>query len=112
MRRSQDKKEQQKIAQERVAILFHEAEKVFSRNPVRANRYVALARKIMMKANLSPERKFKRKFCKHCNVFLQPGTNVTVRIRNGKVIIYCHNCKKYTRIPVHSKQLAKKPGKE
>lgn len=95
-----EKKEMQGIAQERIAILFHEAEKVFKKNPARANRYVALARKIMMKANLSLEKKLKRKFCKHCNAFLQPGTNATVRIRKGKVIIYCKNCKKYTRIPL------------
>jgi ribonuclease P protein subunit RPR2 len=94
------------IARQRIAILFVQAERVFATNPQRANRYVELARKIAMKANASLDKKYKRKFCSHCYSFLQPGVNSRVRTRDGKVIVYCKGCKKYTRY------LLKKSAKE
>lgn len=89
-----------KIAQERIKILFEEADKVFNKDPKLANRYVDLARKIAMKVNLRIPRNLKRKFCKHCYSYLKPGINSRTRIHKNKIIIYCKNCKKYTRIPL------------
>ena len=103
MKRFRDKEQQKKIAKERITLLFQQAEQVFPKNPERANRYVALARKIAMKVNLSMPKKYKRKFCKHCYAYLQPGINSTSRTREGKLVIYCRNCKKYTRIPIKKK---------
>ena len=107
MTRFRDKERQKKIAKERVAILFRQAEQVFPTNQERANRYVELARKVAMKINLRMAKKYKRRFCKHCYAYLQPGVNSTTRTRDGKIIIYCRVCRKYTRIP-----LAKKPAKK
>ena len=89
-----------KIAQERIKILFEEADKIFENSPKLANRYVELARKIAMKVNLRLPKQLKRKFCKHCYSYLKPGVNSRIRIHKNKVIIYCKNCKKYTRIPL------------
>ncbi len=94
-----DKEKQKKIAKERVKVLFSEAEQIFPKNPVRANRYVELARKLAMKVNIRLPKKYKRQFCKHCYSFLA-SANSTTRIRDGKVVIYCKECKKYTRIPL------------
>jgi ribonuclease P protein subunit RPR2 len=98
------KSKQKDIAKERVIILFQQAEEVFSKNRSLANRYVTLARKIAMKVKIRIPLELKRKFCKHCYKFLMPGVNYRVRTRDGKVIISCLECKKFTRIPVRKKK--------
>lgn len=93
------KEKQKEIALERVRILFQEAEKVFAKDKTMANRYVTLARKIAMKVKLKMPRELKRRYCKHCYKYLQPGVNSRVRTRAGKVVISCLECKKFMRIP-------------
>jgi len=85
------------IAKERIGELFKQAEKVKSQKL--ANRYVEIARKVAMKVNLRMPSQYKRKFCKHCYTYFGKG-NYRVRTKNGKVVYYCFNCKKYTRIPI------------
>ncbi len=79
-----------KLAIQRIKILFSEA-KI---NPMKANRYVQLARKIGMKVNVPIPKELKRRFCRHCNIYFQSG-NCRVRTRNKMLIYYCLNCKKY-----------------
>ena len=59
MKRTRDKERLQKIAKERVAVLFEQAEQVFKKNPERANRYVKIARRIAQKVNLRMLKKHK-----------------------------------------------------
>jgi|TARA_Y100000310_G_scaffold345315_2_gene463683 ribonuclease P protein subunit RPR2 len=92
------------IAKNRIRKLFSEADKVFPKSPKLANRYVELARKIAMKVNLFLPKYQKRKFCKHCYHYLKPGVNSRIRIHKSRVIIYCLDCKKYTRIPIKPKK--------
>tara|TARA_Y100000310_G_scaffold246044_1_gene251145 strand:- start:24 stop:341 length:318 start_codon:yes stop_codon:yes gene_type:complete len=94
------KAKQKEIAKERIQTLFKQAELVFAKNKSLANRYITLARKIAMKVRMRMPRELKRKFCKHCYKYLKPGTNARVRTRDGKVVISCFECKKFTRIPV------------
>jgi len=94
------KQKQKQIARERIKILFEQAEEVFSKNKSLANRYVTLARKIAMKVRLRMPRELKRKYCKHCYKFLMPGVNARIRTRDGKVVISCFECKKFTRIVI------------
>tara|TARA_Y100000310_G_scaffold345827_1_gene470695 strand:+ start:6483 stop:6782 length:300 start_codon:yes stop_codon:yes gene_type:complete len=89
-----NKQKEKKIAEERIDILFSEA----AENPSYADRYVAMARKLAMKINLSLPRKYQRQFCKHCYKYLRFGVNATRRTKNGKLITYCKSCKKYSRI--------------
>jgi|TARA_Y100000310_G_scaffold330278_1_gene401652 ribonuclease P protein subunit RPR2 len=91
------------IARERIKKLFEEADSVFSKDKKLANRYIRLARKIAMKFNLRMPRGYKRKFCKHCYSYLKPGVNLRVRTKDGKVIYYCLECKKFMRFPVSKK---------
>jgi ribonuclease P protein subunit RPR2 len=100
-----NKSEEKKIALDRIKILFQEAESVFDRDKFLANRYVALARKISMKVKIRFSRELKRKFCKHCYSYLVPGKNCRVRVRLGKVIIYCMECKMFARIPVRKNKI-------
>jgi ribonuclease P protein subunit RPR2 len=92
------KKRQKEIARERIGILFQKADDIFSTNKSLANRYVTLARKISMKVQLQMPREFKRKYCKHCYTYLRSGVNARIRTRDGKVVISCFECKKFTRI--------------
>jgi len=94
------KHRQKEIAKERIEILFKLAEKVFPENKSLANRYVTLARKIAMRVKVRIPLELKRKFCKHCYGFLKPGVNSRIRTREGKVIISCLECNRFTRIPL------------
>lgn len=87
------------IARERIKNLISLAEKAFSKNPRVSDHYVELARKIAMKARVRIPSDIKKRFCKHCYKFLQPGVNCRVRTRNNKLIYYCLNCKEYMRFP-------------
>jgi ribonuclease P protein subunit RPR2 len=97
------KKEQKAIAKQRIEVLFKQAEIKFPTNKGLANRYVTLARKLSMKVKIKIPLELKRRFCKHCYKYLQPGTNARVRTRDGKIIISCLECKKFMRIPVKNK---------
>lgn len=104
--RGQAKDFQRRIARERVSILFHEAERVFSQNPKRADRYVSLARKIAMKVNIHLSSFQRRKFCRFCYRFLCTGVNSRVRIRPGKIVITCLSCGKSSRIPTIQRRVS------
>ena len=88
------------IARERIRKLFLEADKAFKKNKKLSNRYVEIARKIAMKLNLKMPKKYKRRYCKHCYKYLKNGVNARVRVHKSRVVIYCMECKKYTRIPL------------
>ena len=92
-------KKQKGIGRERIEVLFEQAESAFKKDPKLSNRYVELARKIAMKCKIRIPKELKRRFCKHCYVYLVPGKNCRVRTHEGKVVYYCSSCKKYTRFP-------------
>lgn len=92
------KLEVKEIAKQRIKELFQEAQTTESQKL--KNRYVQLARKIAGKARIRMPREYKRRYCKHCYSYLKSGQNARIRTRNKKLIIYCLECKKYTRIPL------------
>jgi ribonuclease P protein subunit RPR2 len=97
MGKNSKKREAKRIALERIKQLFEQAEKNFSLDPKLSNRYVELARKIVMKNKVRMPSEFKRKYCKHCYSYLMPGKNCRIRTKNGMLIIYCLNCKKFNK---------------
>ena len=94
------KQKQKEIALQRIKTLFQQAEEIFPKNKALAHRYVYLARTMAMKVHAQIPQGLKRKMCKHCYKYLVPGTNARIRTRDGKVIISCLDCKKFTRIPL------------
>jgi ribonuclease P protein subunit RPR2 len=95
--RSRDKPDwQQKIARERIGILFSLAEKEMRNHPDRAGRYVQLARKIGLRYNIRLANK--RQFCKKCNTLLKTGTSST-RLDKGTMVIKCLKCNTIYRYP-------------
>jgi ribonuclease P protein subunit RPR2 len=98
-RKLKDKKIQKQIALSRIKRLFLLAENnALSGNLTIANRYVTIARKISMKYLVPIPKEFKHRFCKHCYFFLLPYVNSRYRVHRGRLIVYCNNCKRYSRI--------------
>lgn len=85
---------QQRIASERISILFDLARRQLSKNPDRSRRYVGLARKIGMRYKVRLDGRTKSGFCKKCSTLLVPGRTSTVRLDSGKgaVSVKCMNC--------------------
>lgn len=102
---------QKELVLERIQILFKEAKDSFKKDPKLSNRYVKLARELAMKYKITIPKELKRRFCKHCHSYLFPSVNVRVRTREGKVVYYCLNCKKYMRFPYLREQKAKKKSR-
>ncbi len=104
--RGRKPKGQKKTAEERIEILFKEAEKVFPENPELAHEYVRKARNIGMRYRVSIPKKYKRKVCKNCHHYLKPGVNCTVRLKQKKGqsrrIITCNDCGEVMRYPYKS----------
>ena len=73
-----------KIAKERIAILFHQAEGEFEKHPERSKRYVELARKIGMRYNVRLAKEMKMRFCGECLSYLKPGVTSRVRARKDR----------------------------
>lgn len=92
-------KSKKQIAKERINELFNRAKEIFDENPSLSNRYVEIARKIAMKAQVSIPSNLKKSYCKKCFSYLVPGRNLRIRTRNKKLIYYCTNCKNIMRYP-------------
>ncbi len=90
---------QQKIARERIQILFKQAKRRAKTRPELSRRYVELARKIGMRYQVTLPKRLKRKFCKYCNTYFTPR-NSTVRVVKGHKSIKCLKCGKIKRYPV------------
>ncbi|MEK6861513.1 MAG: hypothetical protein AABY07_06080 [Nanoarchaeota archaeon] len=93
----------QKIALDRIRILFKLARENAVKHSDRSNRYVKLAKKIAMKARVKMPREFRRRYCKNCLIYLISGKNCRVRTRERKLIIYCFKCRGFMRMPLGSK---------
>lgn len=93
---------QQKLAKERIEILFKQALKQAKAGKLdRANRYVFLARKLSMKYQVQIPKPMRRKFCHKCYHYLLPGKNVSVRTnpKTKAVEMQCLDCKHINRYP-------------
>ncbi|MBL7055746.1 ribonuclease P [Candidatus Woesearchaeota archaeon] len=83
---------QQKIALERIQVLFKEAKLMFHEDSMLSRRYVQLARKIAMKYKVRFPSELKRKFCKKCNSYFV-AENSKIRVKQGYLIFHCLGCK-------------------
>ena len=88
-----------KIALERMQILFNQAEKEFSSHPERSDRYVKLTRNISTKYNITLPYYWRGRFCKNCNKFLKPGANLRVRLSDKTISRKCLECGHVVRVP-------------
>ncbi|MFQ6060595.1 MAG: ribonuclease P protein component 4 [Thermoplasmata archaeon] len=92
--------EERRIAIERINILFTLAEKCAVKgNTSRANRYAHLAWKIGMRYNISLPKYLKRRYCRGCHTYLQPGINCRVRLTGDRITLTCESCGRFYRFP-------------
>jgi len=99
--RKRNKKLYKEIAIDRINQLFTLAEKYARLKRINlSDRYVEIARRISMKTLVPIPKQYKRRFCKHCYSYFHPNETYRVRIKKGKIVIYCFKCKKYSRIPL------------
>jgi ribonuclease P protein subunit RPR2 len=95
------------IARQRVQTLFGLAEETVDQDPVLAQRYVNIARRIAMAAKIRLPTQYRHQICRHCKSFILPGVNCRVRVkqlREPHVVITCLNCGKQTRIPLSKRE--------
>jgi ribonuclease P protein subunit RPR2 len=91
--RGRRSKDVEQIARERIEILFAEAHRATSAGKRdRAKRYVALARRMGMRYNVSIPGRFRRWVCRACGAYLVPGVNGTIRVRPLRFVIRCGEC--------------------
>lgn len=64
----------------------------------RARRYVRRARRLAERNRLSLPAEFTRSTCDSCDVYLRPGRNARVRLRDGHVVVTC-GCGEQSRYP-------------
>lgn len=94
------------VARHRVFRLFLLAREIYSQDPKLAQRYVDMARRIAMAANIRLPKEFRRQVCRHCKSFILPGVSCRVRIKQRRephVVITCLNCGKHMRIPLKNR---------
>lgn len=84
---------QNKVALQRIAELFNEANSVFKERPDLSKRYVWLARKIAMRQKVKFTKAQKMQYCKQCGAYLFPGLTSKIRASHGKIIVHCNECK-------------------
>jgi len=95
------------IAQQRINILFEQADNIGKTNPALATQYIKTAQKIAMSARFPLSPKYKRQICKHCKTLLIHGLNCRVRIKQKRethIVVTCLNCKHISRIPIKKKK--------
>ena len=95
------------IARQRVQTLFSLAEETLVQDPVLAQHYANMARRIAMAAKIHVPTRYRRQICRHCKSFILPGVNSRVRVkqlREPHVVITCLNCGKQMRIPLSRRQ--------
>ena len=85
------------LAQENIKSLFSQARKQFREDRELAHAQVKAARRLSMKYKVRIPKELRRQMCKHCYRYLMPGANVRIRTKNGKVVYYCLECKKFMR---------------
>lgn len=94
------KREAQRIARERMDILFGLARDAALRGDMeRARRYVWLLRRIGMRYNVSVPTRYKVSMCRKCNAFLISGKNARIRLEKGRLRVECLECGYVRRFP-------------
>ena len=91
---------------DKVILLLKKADQLILDDYDLAQVYAKRAREIQMRTRIKFPSQWKKRFCKHCKIFLYPGINCQVRLSssNKVVAIKCAKCKGYTRIPYYHRK--------
>ena len=101
------------IAEERISLLFDEAERAAHRGRMDlADRYVALARQVGMRYNVALPAHMRWRACRGCHGYLLPGATSRVRLNRGRASVTCLRCGHVTRVPLAPRQVKKRAVKD
>lgn len=90
-----------KQAAELIPELLKKAKLAYKKgNKKLSKAYSQKIRYLHMKHKIRLPKTIKRQLCKHCYSILIPSVNCRVRTKEGKLVICCLDCKRYTRIPL------------
>ena len=91
---------------DKVIWLLEEANRLIREDYELAQKYASRAQKIQMRTRIKFPSQWKKRFCKHCKIFLYPGVNCQVRLSstNKVIAIKCSECNGYTRIPYYRRK--------
>jgi ribonuclease P protein subunit RPR2 len=102
-RRHVSKRGAKDIAEERVDVLFEEAEAEARKgDDARARRYVGLA--LRMSERHKVKARHKRTYCPECLTYFVPPRNVRVRTNSGRVTMTCLSCGHVQRYPMRAEK--------
>ena len=93
---------QRSLAKERIEILFEQAQLRYP-DPL-AHRYVQLARRIAMRYKVKFTPKQRRRMCRRCHHYLEPGKNCRIRLTGSKASYTCLDCGNVMRYPYLKEQ--------
>jgi len=96
-----------RIARQRIQTLFRLAIQTHKEDPLLAQRYVDIARRVAMAAKVRLPTEYRRMVCRHCKSFILPGVGCRVRIKQRRephVVITCLKCGKHMRIPLKGRK--------
>ena len=65
--------------------------------------FVKLTRNISTKYNIPLPNYWRGRFCKNCNKFLKPGSNLRVRLSNNTISRKCLECGDLKKVPYTKK---------
>ena len=91
------------IALQRIQRLFYLAREAIHRDPVLAQRYTRIARRVAMAARIRLPKEYRQQVCRTCKSFILPGVNCRIRIKQKRephLVITCLNCGGRMRIPL------------
>ncbi len=90
---------------DKVIWLLEKANQLILEDYELAQEYAERSRRIQMRTRIKFPSQWKKRFCKHCKIFLYPGINCQVRLSstNKVIAIKCSECNGYTRIPYYQR---------
>ncbi len=88
-----------KLALKRINILYKKALKSYTQNLELSRRYIFLLWRIKQKAQVCIPQNIRSRFCRRCFIPWVIGRTISIRIRNGKIILRCKQCGYIKRLP-------------
>ncbi|TFF92113.1 ribonuclease P [Candidatus Thorarchaeota archaeon] len=94
-RRRQSRRRKRQIAEERIRLLWAQAQEVAASDPKRARSLMQTAKRIAQKVRMRLPREMRRRICKNCETILVPGRTCRVRVRGNRMrhlTVTCLEC--------------------
>lgn len=95
VRKAAPKAEARRLAQERIDMLWEASLAAATTKPVRARRWMCIAKAVARRTRIKIPRYMMKRICKGCGAVLVPGQNCRVRLRHNRsthLSVTCLEC--------------------